>query len=87
MRFKPPPSMHSDIGWRVELRPCEIQITDEENTSFIMFALFITRYILLFHPNFYIPISLVINSIFPFDINSFIRLMKISEELTKKMPF
>ena len=60
VRFKPPPSMNSEIGWRVELRPCEIQLTDEENTSFILFALLITRYILKMHPNFYIPISLVI---------------------------
>jgi len=59
VRFKPPPGMNSDIGWRVELRPTEIQLTDEENASFILFALFIARYITIFHPNFYIPMSLV----------------------------
>jgi len=57
VRFKPPPSLDSEIGWRVELRPTEIQLTDEENSSFIIFALFLTRYIELFHPNFYMPIS------------------------------
>lgn len=32
MRFKPPP-LNSSIGWRVEFRPCEAQISDFENAA------------------------------------------------------
>ena len=28
VRFKSPPSLHSDIGWRVKFRPMEVQMTD-----------------------------------------------------------
>ncbi|KAI0877464.1 glutamate-cysteine ligase [Hypoxylon argillaceum] len=55
MRFKPPPA-GSDIGWRVEFRPMEIQITDFENAAFSVFMVLITRAILSFDLNFYIPI-------------------------------
>lgn len=55
IRFKPPPS-GSDIGWRVEFRPMEIQITDFENAAFSVFMVLITRAILSFDLNFYIPI-------------------------------
>ncbi|RYP61172.1 hypothetical protein DL770_009840 [Monosporascus sp. CRB-9-2] len=55
MRFKPPPP-GSDIGWRVEFRPMEIQITDFENAAFSVFIVLITRAILSFDLNFYIPI-------------------------------
>ncbi|KAI2625075.1 GCS-domain-containing protein [Hypoxylon sp. NC1633] len=55
MRFKPPPP-GSDIGWRVEFRPMEIQITDFENAAFAVFMVLITRAILSFDLNFYIPI-------------------------------
>ncbi|KAI1823437.1 glutamate-cysteine ligase [Xylaria intraflava] len=55
MRFKPPPA-GSDIGWRVEFRPMEIQITDFENAAFSVFMVLITRAILSFNLNFYIPI-------------------------------
>lgn len=55
MRFKPPPP-GIDIGWRVEVRPMEIQITDFENAAFSVFAVLITRAILSFDLNFYIPI-------------------------------
>ncbi|KAI0473270.1 glutamate-cysteine ligase [Xylariaceae sp. FL0804] len=58
MRFKPPPP-GSDIGWRVEFRPMEIQITDFENAAFSVFMVLITRAILSFDLNFYIPISRV----------------------------
>ena len=58
MRFKPPPP-GSDIGWRVEFRPMEIQITDFENAAFSVFIVLITRAILSFDLNFYIPIALV----------------------------
>ncbi|KAK4897847.1 glutamate--cysteine ligase [Elasticomyces elasticus] len=55
VRFKPPPA-GNDIGWRVEVRPMEIQITDFENAAFSVFCVLITRAILSFDLNFYIPI-------------------------------
>jgi len=55
MRFKPPPADNS-IGWRVEFRPMEIQITDFENAAFTVFLVLMTRTILSFGLNFYIPI-------------------------------
>ncbi|KAF2269937.1 GCS-domain-containing protein [Lojkania enalia] len=58
MRFKPPPP-GSDTGWRVEFRPMEIQITDFENAAFSIFIVLITRAILSFDLNFYIPIARV----------------------------
>jgi glutamate--cysteine ligase catalytic subunit len=58
MRFKPPPP-GSDMGWRVEFRPMEIQITDFENAAFSTFIVLITRAILSYDLNFYIPITRV----------------------------
>jgi glutamate--cysteine ligase catalytic subunit len=58
IRFKPPPP-GSDIGWRVEFRPMEIQITDFENAAFSIFMVLITRAILSFNLNFYMPITRV----------------------------
>ncbi|KAK4947575.1 glutamate--cysteine ligase [Elasticomyces elasticus] len=57
MRFKPPPP-DADIGWRVEFRSMEIQITDFENAAFAIFIVLVTRAILSFDLNFYIPIPL-----------------------------
>lgn len=59
MRFKPPP-FNSSIGWRVEFRPCEVQITDMENAAFVCFIVLLTRVILSYQLNFIIPISKVI---------------------------
>ncbi|KUJ18009.1 glutamate-cysteine ligase-like protein [Mollisia scopiformis] len=56
IRFKPPPA-GNDIGWRVEFRPMEIQVTDFENAAFSVFMVLITRAILSFDLNFYIPIQ------------------------------
>lgn len=58
IRFKPPPA-GNDIGWRVEFRPMEIQVTDFENAAFSVFIVLITRAILSFDLNFYIPIQRV----------------------------
>ena len=55
IRFKPPPA-GTDMGWRVEFRPMEIQTTDFENAAFAVFIVLITRAILSFDLNFYIPI-------------------------------
>ena len=58
MRFKPPPIM-SSIGWRVEFRPTELQITDFENAALVTFVVLMTRAILSFKLNMLIPISKV----------------------------
>ncbi|CAO1632422.1 unnamed protein product [Sympodiomycopsis kandeliae] len=58
MRFKPPPP-GGQIGWRVEVRSMEVQITDFENAAFSVFVVLLTRAILSFRLNFYMPISKV----------------------------
>lgn len=58
IRFKPPP-VNSPIGWRVEFRSMEIQMTDFENAAFSVFIVLLTRAIISFDLNFYMPISLV----------------------------
>lgn len=58
MRFKPPPP-NSSIGWRVEFRSMEVQITEFENAAFVVFIVLLTRVILTFQLNFLIPISKV----------------------------
>ncbi|RUS14789.1 glutamate-cysteine ligase catalytic subunit [Endogone sp. FLAS-F59071] len=58
MRFKPPPP-GSNIGWRVEFRSMEVQMTDFENAAFATFIVLLTRVILSFGLNFYVPISKV----------------------------
>lgn len=57
MRFKPPPPDKDDVGWRVEFRSMEIQMTDFENAAFSIFIVLVTRAILSFNLNFYIPIQ------------------------------
>ncbi|KAH0827865.1 glutamate-cysteine ligase-domain-containing protein [Lanmaoa asiatica] len=58
LRFKPPPPK-SPIGWRVEFRSMEVQLTDFENAAFAVFVVLLSRAILAFNLNFYIPISKV----------------------------
>ena len=58
MRFKPPPP-GSNIGWRVEFRSMEVQLTDFENAAYSIFIVLLTRAILSFGLDFYIPISKV----------------------------
>ncbi|KAK2170252.1 hypothetical protein NP493_1155g00000 [Ridgeia piscesae] len=58
MRFKPPPP-GSCIGWRVEFRPTEVQLTDFENAAYVVFVVLLTRAILSFKLNFVMPISKV----------------------------
>lgn len=58
VRFKPPP-IGSSIGWRVEFRPMEIQMTDFENAAFAVFVVLLTRAVLSQNLNFYMPISKV----------------------------
>ncbi|ODV86821.1 hypothetical protein CANARDRAFT_6389 [[Candida] arabinofermentans NRRL YB-2248] len=64
LRFKPPnqsaiPTNNKTPGWRVELRPMEISITDFENAAFADFSILLSRAILKYKPNFYLPISKV----------------------------
>uniref|UniRef100_A0A914XYW3 Glutamate--cysteine ligase n=1 Tax=Panagrolaimus superbus TaxID=310955 RepID=A0A914XYW3_9BILA len=50
MRFKPPPPDNdSNIGWRVEFRPTEIQLTDFENSAFSIFVVLLTRVIISYN--------------------------------------
>ncbi|KZT29013.1 glutamate-cysteine ligase catalytic subunit [Neolentinus lepideus HHB14362 ss-1] len=58
VRFKPPP-VNSAIGWRVEFRSMEVQLTDFENAAFAVFFVLLTRAILHFSLNLYVPISRV----------------------------
>ncbi|ETO22627.1 glutamate-cysteine ligase Gcs1, partial [Reticulomyxa filosa] len=55
VRFKPP--SNPNTGWRVEFRPLEIQLTDFENAAFAIFVTLLSRAILFFGLNLYIPIS------------------------------
>eukprot|EP00002_Diphylleia_rotans_P027933 TRINITY_DN5626_c0_g1_i1.p1 TRINITY_DN5626_c0_g1~~TRINITY_DN5626_c0_g1_i1.p1 ORF type:complete len:629 (+),score=138.36 TRINITY_DN5626_c0_g1_i1:59-1945(+) len=58
VRFKPPPP-NSPIGWRVEFRPMEVQLTDFENAAFTVFIALVIRTIISFRLNLYMPISQV----------------------------
>ncbi|XP_038051745.1 glutamate--cysteine ligase catalytic subunit-like [Patiria miniata] len=58
MRFKPPP-VNSNIGWRVEFRPIEVQLTDFENAAFVVFVVLLTRTILTFKLNLLMQLSKV----------------------------
>ena len=51
MRFKPPPPKNENehnIGWRVELRTFEVQITEFENAAFSVFATLLSRAMLYY---------------------------------------
>ncbi|KAL3215070.1 hypothetical protein MRX96_006652 [Rhipicephalus microplus] len=58
LRFKPPPP-NTDIGWRVEFRPMELNMTEFENAAYVVFVVLLTRAILTFDLDFVIPISKV----------------------------
>ena len=59
VRWKPPPPDREDIGWRVEIRTMEVQLTDFENAAFTVFTVLASRVILFFDLNMYVPMSLV----------------------------
>jgi len=61
VRFKPPPNINSEIGWRVEFRVVEALLTIDENCAFLIILNLFFRmfYENGFKLNFYIPISLV----------------------------
>lgn len=66
VRWKLPSSSIKDLneqitdstpGWRVELRTLETQLTDYENTAFLIFTVLFSRAIMAKKLNFYIPMS------------------------------
>jgi len=63
VRWKPPPIRKTledpHIGWRVELRTMEVQLTDFCNAAFTVFTALVTRVILAFDLGLYIPLSKV----------------------------
>lgn len=63
VRWKPPPPREHEnsprIGWRTEFRSMEVQPTDAENAAFTVFVVLVTRVILAFDLNLYIPLSKV----------------------------
>ncbi|KAF0702799.1 Aste57867_7749 [Aphanomyces stellatus] len=66
VRWKPPPPPSTDghatnphIGWRTEFRSMEIQLTDFENAAFSVFMALVSRVILTFDLNLYVPLSKV----------------------------
>lgn len=60
VRWKPPPSPNPfNIGWRVELRTMEVQLTDFENAAFTVFVTLVLRVLLSFDLNVYMPMSKV----------------------------
>lgn len=62
VRFKPPPLHNEKIGWRVEFRPLEAQPRDFESAALTIFMFLLSRAILVFDLNFYVPIGEVIKS-------------------------
>lgn len=57
VRLKPPPPNADAPGWRTEFRPMEVQLTDFENAAFAVFSVLVTRVILAFDLNLYLPVS------------------------------
>ncbi|SBT70961.1 gamma-glutamylcysteine synthetase, putative [Plasmodium malariae] len=70
VRFKPPPILDnhfngpSSIGWRVEFRTPDIQITDFENASVVTLIMVLSKFILKKRLNLYIPMSLLEENLF-----------------------
>ncbi|CAF1500131.1 unnamed protein product [Adineta ricciae] len=60
LRFKPPVTDEmTSLGWRIEFRPMELQLTDFENAALSVFLILLTRSILSFEIDLRIPISLI----------------------------
>ncbi|EOD23039.1 gamma-glutamylcysteine synthetase, partial [Emiliania huxleyi CCMP1516] len=47
------------VGWRVEFRSMEVQLTDFENAAFTTFVVLVSRVILAFDLNLYLPLTKV----------------------------
>jgi glutamate--cysteine ligase catalytic subunit len=59
MRWKPPPPDSPSMGWRVEFRTMEVQLTDFENAAFTVFVVLLSRVAIFFSLNLYVPLSKV----------------------------
>jgi len=59
LRFKIPPSMDTDIGWRVEFRPMDICVTDFENSALTIMVGMLANLINEFDLDFIIPVTLI----------------------------
>lgn len=81
VRFKPPPSMGSSIGWRVEFRSMDVQLTAELTFLLCHSVQVLSRMLIRLHDeiNFYIPISLV--------NENFIRASKLNAAISQKFFF
>ncbi|KAJ2066189.1 glutamate--cysteine ligase [Coemansia sp. S2] len=54
-----PPNTRTRSGWEVEFVSLEVQLTDEENAAFISFIVLLSRVIISYSLNLYIPISMM----------------------------
>ena len=59
LRFKNPPTEDTNIGWRVEFRPMDIQLTDFENSALTICTGMIANVVNMFDLDFILPVSLV----------------------------
>lgn len=59
LRFKPPRKEDNDSCFKVEVRPCELQLTPFENASILGFVLLFNKILFTFDVNFIVPISQV----------------------------
>lgn len=97
VRLKPPPSLDSPIGWRVEFRSMDVQLNGELTFLFCHSIQILSRILVTMHNelNFYIPISKVdqnfarasqvnaaVNQKFYFRTNIFEKGDAVIEELT-----
>ncbi|KAJ2811933.1 glutamate--cysteine ligase [Coemansia sp. 'formosensis'] len=54
-----PPNTRTCSGWEVEFMSLEVQLTDDENAAFISFIVLLSRVIISYSLNLYLPISLM----------------------------
>ena len=59
LRFKNPPTEDSTIGWRVEFRPMDIQLTDFENAALTVMVGMLANIVNTFDIDFIVPITMV----------------------------
>lgn len=59
LRFKPPPSFTSNIGWRIEFRTMDLQLSDFENAAYSIFIVLLSRACITFQLSMQIPMTLV----------------------------
>lgn len=57
VRLKPPPPGQETIGWRVEVRPCEISLTDFENAAYTSLSVLLSAAAARGETDWRVPIS------------------------------